>query len=132
MREIVIGSKGRASLVVSSDDLAVNVGSGNLMVFATPTMVMLMEKAACNCISKYLENGETTVGTEIEIKHMAPTPIGMEVYAEAEVMSVNNREITFSVVAYDDSGLIGSGTHKRFLVFEEKFMLKALAKKNKH
>lgn len=128
MREINIGICGKAELTVDDPVLAANVGSGSLEVFATPMMVMLMEKAACNCIADYLENNETTVGTELCIKHTSATPAGMKVCAEAVVSSVNGREITFNVKAYDESGPIGSGTHKRYLVYSEKFMAKALAK----
>lgn len=130
MKEISIGIKGKAELVADSSVLAVNVGSGSLEVFATPMMTMLMEKAACCCVADLLENDETTVGTELNIKHTSATPSGMKVYAEAEVIEVNGREIVFSVKAYDEVGEIGCGTHKRFLVFSEKFMAKTLAKKN--
>lgn len=128
MKEINIGASGKAELKTDDSVLAVNVGSGSLEVFATPMMVMLMEKAACNCIAGYLENSETTVGTELCVKHTSATPSGMKVYAEAVVSSVNGRELTFNVNAYDESGPIGSGTHKRFIVYSEKFMTKALSK----
>lgn len=131
MKDINIGACGKAELTVGDSSLAVNVGSGSLEVFATPMMVMLMEKAACNCIADYLENGETTVGTELCVKHTSATPIGMKVCAEAVVSAVNGRELVFNVTAYDESGSIGSGTHKRFLVYGEKFTAKALAKSKK-
>ena len=91
-------------------------------------MVMLMEKSACNCLAEYLENDETTVGTEINIKHVSATPENMKVSAEAVLTEINGREFTFSVKAYDESGLIGEGQHKRFLVFGEKFTAKAKSK----
>lgn len=130
MKELNVGVKGRAELTTDESVLAVNVGSGSLEVFATPAMIMLMEKAACNCLAEFLENGETTVGTELCIKHISATPIGMKIFAEAVISEVNGREISFNVFAYDETGLIGSGTHKRFLVFSDKFMAKALAKKS--
>lgn len=130
MKNPEIGIKGIAELTVSSNKLAVNVGSGSLEVFATPVMTMLMEKAACNCLADYMENDETTVGTELNIQHVSATPEGMKVHAEAVLIAINGREFTFEVTAYDESGLIGKGTHKRFLVFGEKFTAKAKSKLN--
>lgn len=129
MKDLKIGITGRAELVSDKSVLAVNVGSGSLEVFATPMMVMLMEKAACNCLADYLENDETTVGTELSVKHISATPVDMKVHAEAEITEINGREIVFSVSAYDEAGLIGNGLHKRFLVLGEKFMAKTLSKK---
>lgn len=130
MKNPEIGIKGIAELTVSSNKLAVNVGSGSLEVFATPVMTMLMEKSACNCLADYMENDETTVGTELNIQHVSATPEGMKVHAEAVLTAINGREFTFEVTAYDESGLIGKGTHKRFLVFGEKFTAKAKSKLN--
>lgn len=130
MKNINIGIKGSAEISVTEDTLAVNVGSGSLKVFATPIMTMLMEKAACNCIAQYLENDETTVGTEMNIKHISASPEGMKIIAAAEVIEITGREITFKVSASDDKGLIGSGVHKRFLVYADKFMSKTISKLN--
>lgn len=130
MKNPKIGIKGIAELTVSSNKLAVNVGSGSLEVFATPVMTMLMEKSACNCLADYMENDETTVGTELNIQHISATPEGMRVYSEAVLTAINGREFTFEVTAYDEAGLIGKGTHKRFLVFGEKFTAKAKSKLN--
>ena len=128
MKEIKIGEKVRADLTVSETDTAVKVGSGSLEVLATPVMIMLMEKAACCCIAGYLESDETTVGTEMNVKHLSATPVGADVYAEAELTDINGREYVFSVKAYDNAGVIGEGTHKRFLVYGERFTEKAKAK----
>jgi len=128
MKEMKNGIVGKAQLTVSEKELAVNVGSGSLEVFATPVMVMLMEKAACNCVAEYMENDETTVGTEMNVKHVSASPLGSDITAEAELIGINGREFTFTVKAYDNAGLIGEGTHKRFLVFGEKFTAKAKAK----
>ncbi|MBP7185336.1 MAG: thioesterase family protein [Ruminococcus sp.] len=128
MKNINAGIKGEAALKVSENELAVNVGSGSLEVFATPVMVMLMEKAACSCVASYMENDETTVGTEMNVKHLSASPAGSDIRAEAELTEVNGRELVFSVKAYDNCGLIGEGTHKRFLVFGERFTEKAKAK----
>ena len=128
MKDINAGIKGEATLKVSENELAVNVGSGSLEVFATPVMVMLMEKASCSCVASYMENDETTVGTELNVKHLSASPVGSDIRAEAELTEVNGRELVFSVKAYDNCGLIGEGTHKRFLVFGERFTEKAKAK----
>ncbi len=131
MKEIIAGIKGEAELKVSSNELAVNVGSGSLEVFATPVMVMLMEKAACKCVADYMENDETTVGTEMNVKHLSASPAESDIRAEAELTEVNGRELVFSVKAYDNCGIIGEGVHKRFLVFGERFTEKAKAKLQK-
>ena len=128
MKDISINASGKAELTVSESDLASNVRSGSLRVFATPTMIMLMEKAACNCLADCLEGDETTVGTEMNVKHVSATPCGMQVRAEAQLTAVDGRCFTFSVKAYDEAGLIGEGTHQRFLVFGERFTQKAEAK----
>mgnify|MGYP003305862010 CR=1 FL=1 len=124
MKEMTIGCKGTVTTIAASEKLAVNVGSGDLRVFATPMMAALMEAAACEAIRNVLEDGETTVGTQLHIDHSAATPEGMKVTAEAEVTAVNGREICFNVRAFDEVSEIGSGTHKRFVVFAEKFQAK--------
>ncbi|WP_028516697.1 thioesterase family protein [Ruminococcus flavefaciens] len=128
MKELIKGITGTSELTVSEKELAVNVGSGSLEVLATPVMIMLMEKAACACISEFLEGDETTVGTEINVKHISATPKNMKVCAEAELLEINGRELIFSVKAYDEAGDIGEGIHKRFLVYSEKFTAKANSK----
>ena len=128
MKEITKGATGTSELTVSEKELAVNVGSGSLEVFATPVMVMLMEKAACNCIADYLEGDETTVGTEMNVKHISATPNKMKVCAEAELTEINGRELVFTVKAYDEAGEIGDGIHKRFIVYGEKFTAKTYSK----
>lgn len=131
MKKIETGISGTAELNVTEKDLAVNVGSGSLRVMATPVMAMLMEKAACCCLADHLEGDETTVGTLLNIAHTAATPAGMTVRAEAVLMEISGREFTFKVTAFDEAGEIGSGTHKRFLVFGENFTAKAESKLNK-
>jgi predicted thioesterase len=130
MMDLEIGAEATASLTVSPAELAVNVGSGSLEVFATPIMVMLMEKAACNCIAPFLEGDETTVGTEMNVQHTAATPEGMTVSAKAVLKEINGRELVFDVSASDSKGSIGNGTHKRFVVYGERFTEKAKAKLN--
>ncbi|MBQ7027264.1 MAG: thioesterase family protein [Ruminococcus sp.] len=128
MKTIECGIKGMAEIEVSAAELAVNVGSGSLDVFATPAMIMLMEKAACSCLDDYLENDETTVGTALDVRHISATPLGMKVSAEALLTEINGREFTFNVTASDEAGKIGEGIHKRFLVYGEKFMAKTNSK----
>lgn len=128
MKTIECGIKGTAEIEVSAAELAVNVGSGSLDVFATPAMIMLMEKAACSCLDDYLENDETTVGTALDVRHISATPLGMKVSAEALLTEINGREFTFNVIASDEAGKIGEGIHKRFLVYGEKFMAKTNSK----
>lgn len=117
-----------AEITVSENELAVTAGSGSLEVFATPCMVALMEKASCACLAEYMEEDETTVGTEMNVKHISATPKGMKVTAEAVLTEINDREFIFKVRAYDEICLIGEGTHKRFLVRGEKFTQKTYSK----
>ncbi|HAE52062.1 MAG TPA: dihydrolipoamide acyltransferase [Ruminococcus sp.] len=128
MKTIMTSITGASETAVLKDKLASSMGSGSLDVYATPSMVALMEAAACECIANYLEDDETTVGTELNIKHISATPEGMMVRAEAELVKFSGREFTFAVKAYDESGLIGEGEHKRFLVYGKKFTEKAKAK----
>jgi predicted thioesterase len=131
MKPIVIGSKGTASTTVDAAKLAVTVGSGSLRVYATPMMCALMEEAACNAIAPYLESDETTVGTALELSHASATPEGMHVTADAEIIAVSGREITYHITAHDDAGEIGQCTHKRFLVGAERFLQKTYQKMEK-
>ena len=120
--EIVIGMKGEVSAEVERADTSLEVGSGSLLVYATPCMVALMEGAACEALEGAVPDGKTTVGTELCIQHLSATPVGMAVRAEAEVTAVEGNFITFAVSAYDEAGKIGEGTHKRCIVTEQKFL----------
>ena len=124
MKPVVIGTKGTAEAVADESRLAVTVGSGSLRVYATPMMCALMEEAACAAIESYLEDDETTVGTYLELQHTSATPEGMAVSAEAEIIGVSGREITYTITAKDTAGVIGTCTHKRVLVGSERFMQK--------
>ncbi len=126
--EITVGLKGTAESFVDREDTAKEVGSGDLLVYATPCMVALMEGAACEAIASCLAETQTTVGTMLAIEHTAATPVGLEVRAEAEVTAVEGRVITFSVAAFDEAGEIGRGTHKRVVVSSQKFLDKVYAK----
>ena len=125
---IEIGMKGEVTTLVERADTAAEVGSGSLLVYATPCMAALMEGAACEAIEKGLAEGETTVGIELNLKHIAATPVGMEVRAEAEVTAVEGKIITFTITAYDEAGEIGNATHKRALVNAQRFLDKTYDK----
>ena len=126
--EITVGMKGKVSTLVEREDTAMEVGSGSLLVYATPCMVALMEGAACEAIAEALPEGKTSVGTALQISHLAATPVGLEVYAEAEVIEVDGNTITFQVTAFDEAGKIGEGTHKRAIVTSQRFLDKVYAK----
>ena len=126
-----IGAKFKVTIKVEEKDTAMAHGSGTLAVLATPRMIALMEESAYKCIDKYLEEGQSSVGTYLDVKHLAATPVGMEVYAESEVTEVDGRRVVFSVKAYDEKGIIGEGKHERFIVFSEKFVSKTYQKLDK-
>ena len=126
--DITIGLKGEASTLAEREDTAREVGSGDLLVYATPCMVALMEGAACEAIADCLSDTQTSVGTELNIRHTSATPVGLEVRAEAEVTAVEGKVITFTVRAFDEDGEIGSGIHKRVIVNSQKFLEKTYNK----
>ena len=126
--DITIGLKGEARTMAEREDTAMEVGSGSLLVYATPCMVALMEGAACDAIAEQLPEDKTSVGTSLEISHISATPVGLEVWAEAEVTAVEGSTVTFQVTAYDDAGKIGEGVHKRVIVSTQRFLDKAYAK----
>ena len=126
--EITVGMKAEVTSLVEREDTAKEVGSGSLLVYATPCMVALMEGAACEAIEEALEEGKTTVGTMLNIQHLSATPVGLEVRAVAEVTAVEGKVITFEVAAFDEAGQIGKGTHQRVIVPTEKFLEKAYSK----
>ena len=126
--EITVGMKAEVSVLVEREDTAAEVGSGSLLVYATPCMVALMEGAACEAIAPAVSEDKTTVGIALNISHLSATPVGLEVRAEAEVIAVEDKIITFTVTAYDEAGKIGEGTHKRCIVPTQKFLDRAYAK----
>ncbi len=125
------GVKGRQELVVTEENTAKTMGSGSLNVFATPAMIALMERTAWESVQPYLEEGSGTVGTSLDVRHTAASPLGMKIICETELMKVDGRALTFSVKAYDEAGPIGEGVHERFIVYNEKFQAKADAKLQK-
>ena len=126
--EIKVGTIGEISEKVTSLNTAETVGSGSLKVFATPTMIALMEKASCKALEGFLEEGSTTVGTLVNVEHLSATPVGMKVTVKSTVTAVEGRKVCFDVEAFDEVGVIGRGTHERFVVFAEKFMAKTESK----
>ena len=127
--EIPVGAKGRAEMTVTPDKTAAAIGSGSVEVFATPWMIAMMELSACNALTPYYDEGQSSVGTKLNVSHDAATPVGMQVCAEAEVIEVDRRRIVLKVTAWDGQGVIGQGTHERFLINAEKFLAKTEAKK---
>ena len=126
---LTVGSKGKAETVVTKANTAAAVGSGLVPVFATPYMIALMENAAVHAAQAGLEEGQGTVGTRLEVTHDAATPVGMKVWAEAELTAVEGKKLTFAVRAFDEAGPIGGGVHERFIITVDRFLAKAEAKK---
>ena len=126
--DIQIGMKGTVYSNVENADTAQVVGSGSLLVYATPCMVALMEGAACEAIENAIPEDKTSVGIALNIKHISATPVGMDVRAEAEVTAIEGSIITFQISAYDEAGLIGEGTHQRAVISTQKFLDKTYSK----
>ena len=125
---ITVGLKGRAETVVSDSNTAQAACSGALPVFGTPFMCALMEEAAWKSIAPYLEPGQSTVGTRLNVSHDSATPVGMRVWAESEVAAVDGKRLVLTVAAFDERGPIGRGTHERFIVTDERFLAKCAKK----
>lgn len=122
------GIKAEKSLTVTDANTAKTMGSGTLDVFATPAMVAIIEQTAYTSIESELEPGWGSVGTSLNIQHLSATPVGMTVTATTELVEVDRRRLVFHAEVYDEKGLVGKGTHERFLVENEKFQAKADAK----
>ena len=117
MKSIPVGAAGLFSLVVQPEYLASRFKDGSLPpVLATPIMIMMMENAALNAIKTYLDAGESALGTRVDVRHLAATPVGRHVTAEARVTHVEGRRIEFAVRATDGDDEIGVGTHERVVV----------------
>ena len=124
-----VGIKGVEKITVCAENTAKNVGSGELEVFATPAMATLMEKTAYKSVAPYLEEGQGTVGTSLNIRHLAATPIGLMVTCESELIEIDRKRLVFSLKVSDGVDIIGDGTHERFIISNEKFMSRAESKK---
>ena len=125
---IETGIKGHKEQTVTPAMSAARVGSGLVDVFATPMLVALVEQTCYESVLPHLEVGQGTVGTLVNISHVSATPIGKRVWCDSELTEVDRRRLVFSVKAYDEAGLIGEGTHERFVIDTEKFMAKISAK----
>lgn len=122
------GLNAKIEKVVETKDTAKMIGSGLAEVFSTPSMIAMMENAAYTAVQKHLSTGVSTVGISISVKHIAATPVGMGVWAEAALSNVDGRKLTFDITAYDAQEKIGEAQHTRFVIDENKFAQKAYAK----
>ena len=123
-----IGIQGIQTITVGEEQTAKALGSGKLAVFGTPYMIALMENTAYKSVQPYLEEGQGTVGTLLNVKHLAATPVGMEVRCETKLIEIDRKRLVFEVKAWDACGLIGEGLHERFIIHNEKFMQKTNGK----
>ncbi len=124
------GIKGKIELTVTMDKCAGAVGSGELDVFATPAMIALIEETCWKSVAPYLEPGEGTVGTSLNVRHVAATPVGLKVTCETELTLVDRRRLVFDVKVFDPFGPVGEGTHERFVIRYDTFMKKVDEKRN--
>lgn len=125
---ITIGIKGHLEQVVTPEMSAARVGSGLVDVLATPMMISLVERTCNESVLSHLDEGQGTVGTLVNVTHTAATPIGMRVWCDSELVDVDRRRLVFHVKAYDACGLIGEGTHERFIIDTAKFTAKVKEK----
>lgn len=125
---LAIGIKGSQTVLADATNSAKTMGSGTLDVFATPAMIALMEQTAWESVAPHLEKGQGTVGIHLDVSHDAPTPFGMTVTCESELVEIDGRRLVFDLTARDESGIIGKGRHERFIIDEDKFQAKANGK----
>jgi fluoroacetyl-CoA thioesterase len=128
MAELTPGLVGEATLVVEERHTARHLGSGGVNVLATPVMITLMEEAGRNAVEQKLAPGQLTVGAELHVKHLAPTPMGMRVTVRAELVAVDGRMLTFRVEAHDEKEKVGEGTHVRAIIDLDRFHARVQAK----
>lgn len=131
MGDPVPGLSAEFKHMVTNADTASHWGSGGLPVFSTPALVGLMESAAVIAVRDHLPPGQTTVGGHIDVHHLAPTPVGMQVSARAELIYIDGSKLKFKIQAWDESELIGEADHDRFVVDETRFMARVNEKGNK-
>ena len=122
---LTTGIKGNRELIVTNELTAQAMGSGELPVFATPAVVALAEETAWRSVAAFLEPGQGTVGTKLDVEHISATPVGMNVRCETELIEIDRRKLTFSVEVFDEIGVVAKGTHCRFIVENEKFLKRA-------
>lgn len=122
MHRLKIGDHFTSELIVEEKHTAAAFGSGNIYVFSTPMMIGLMENASLKCAQSGLDDEWSTVGTTVDIKHLAATPMGQRVVATAELIEIDDKKLLFKVSAHDENGLIGEGLHGRYIIHVEKFL----------
>lgn len=122
------GIIGQEELIVNETNTAEALGSGSLAVFATPAMIALMEKTARLSVAPFLEDGQSTVGTLVNVKHLSASPVGMKITCRTELKEIDRRRLVFHAECSDEAGIIGEGEHERFIIDEAKFMAKTEAK----
>ena len=128
MNEPTTGLKNKGELTVTINETAASAGSGGQPVFSTPHMIGLMENTAWASVEPYMEEGRTTVGTHLDVSHLSASPVGAHIICESELIEIDRRRLVFKLAAYDDAGLIGQGTHERFIIDIDKFMERVEAK----
>lgn len=128
MTSLEPGFIGQAEKTVTPEDTAEHWGSGLVPVFGTPSLVALMENAAVEALDSHLASGETSVGARMDLRHLAPTPVGMQVRARAELLRVDGRRLEFRIEAWDEIEQIGEATHTRFIIDRAAFVTQAEAK----
>jgi fluoroacetyl-CoA thioesterase len=121
MDEVVPGLTAERQTVVTEDNTAKHLGSGNVEVFATPEMVRLMEEAGVAAVDHLLPEGQRTVGVSLNVRHLAATPLGMSVTVHAELVKVEGRRLIFRVEAFDEVEQVGEGTHERYIIDVARF-----------
>jgi predicted thioesterase len=129
---LTVGIKHSEKFIVLYEHTAKNIQSGGLEVLATPALIGFMEKCAWQSVLPMMNEGFDTVGISIDMKHLSPTPVDMEVWCESELININDRELTFHINAYDSQDKIGDAIHKRFIINTARFMKKATHKSNKN
>lgn len=125
---LTVGISNEITREVTNETTAAVLGSGTLEVYATPAMVALMEETCMKSVQGEMEEGCGTVGTGLTIHHVSATPVGMKVRCASKLVEVDGRKLVFDVQAFDEAGLIGQGTHERFIIENDKFFQKACKK----
>jgi predicted thioesterase len=131
LSKLTAGLEGHAEIVVGDEHTAPRIGSGRVRVLATPVMINLMEAAALDAVENLIPAGHQSLGTHLDVRHIAATPVGMKVRATAKLLSVDGRTLEFQVEAHDEKDLIGDGAHTRLVVNVERFDQRVQAKLNK-
>ncbi len=126
-----IGLKLEKEIIVSESTTAKHMGSGDLDVYATPCMIALMEGTANDSIKEYLDDGQGSVGTLINVKHLSASPLNIKVRATSELVEIDGKRLVFNVQAFDENGLIGEGRHERYVISNDKFMQRVSEKTKK-